>query len=236
MSKQSSLAYSDFTEITDEEIDTQDLIKLVFLGDSGVGKTNIMSRFSNDIFNMNSKPTIGVDFAVKTIKFMNHYIKLQIWDTAGQERYRTFTSAYFKDAHGIIIVYDVTSRDSFNNIHEWMKIAYDHIDKNKASLIFLGNKTDLTEERDVSFEEGIDIAKEYRAMFMEVSAFNNSTKNINKAFYMLVKDIAPKYEFLDEEITDNDKTVKRNESQKINLKVGYSMVDSNGGSKKGCCM
>lgn len=236
MAKQSSLEYSDFTEITDEDIDTQDLIKLVFLGDSGVGKTNIMSRFSSDVFNMNSKPTIGVDFAVKTIKFMNHYIKLQIWDTAGQERYRTFTSAYFKDAHGIIIVYDVTSRDSFNNIREWMKIAYDHIDKNKASLIFLGNKTDLTEERDVNFDEGVDIAKEYRAMFMEVSAFNNTTKNINKAFYMLVKDIVPKYEFLDEEIKDHDKDVKRNESQKINLKEGFNRDTDYHHSKRGCCM
>ena len=233
MPKLSSLSISDFTEVNDEEIDTQDLVKLVFLGDSGVGKTNIMSRFSNDIFNINSKPTIGVDFAVKTIKFMNHYIKLQIWDTAGQERYRTFTAAYFKDAHGLLIVYDVTSRESFENVHEWMRIAYDHIDKNKASLIIIGNKIDLATEREVSHQEGADLAKEYRAQFIEVSAFNNASKSISRAFYLLVKEIAPKYEFLGNEAPNEEKHVSRTESQKINLKDGSGLQESS--VKKGCC-
>ena len=213
--------------------DVDHIFKVLIIGDSSVGKSNILLRFSDNIFHDTFLPTIGVDFAVKTIKYMSHYIKLQIWDTAGQERYRTFTSAYFKDAHGLLIVYDVTCRESFTNVHEWMRIAYEHIDKNKASLILIGNKTDLSNERDVSYEEGADLAKEYRAQFIEVSAFNNASKNISRAFYMLVREIAPKYEFLGNEVTGNGRTVERTESQKINLKDGSGLQESN--VKKGCC-
>ena len=129
-----------FEEISDEEIEASNLIKIIFLGSTGVGKTNLLSRFSSDTFLPFSKPTIGVDFTVKTIQLGKHYLKLQIWDTAGQERYRSFTSAYFKDCHGIFLVYDITQRDSFKSLPNWLSLAYSSVGHKKIPIILIGNK------------------------------------------------------------------------------------------------
>lgn len=107
--------------LEEESHDVDDVIKIVFVGDSGVGKTNLFYVFTAKQFNINSKATIGVDFLLKTVKFGPSFIKLQIWDTAGQERYKSFTNAYYQEAKGIFVVYDVTDKSTFSNVQAWLK-------------------------------------------------------------------------------------------------------------------
>ena len=175
------------SEISNEEVEVRDIFKLVFLGDSGVGKTNIMSRFTTDTFNINSKPTIGVDFGIKTVAIGGHIIKLQLWDTAGHERYKTFTAAYFKDSLGLIIVYDITRMESFRNVERWLEIANEHMSYKDVKLLLLGNKIDLDDERQVSQLEAGDFAKKHNMTFMEVSALDNRNDLVGSAFFKLIK-------------------------------------------------
>lgn len=179
--------FDHMSEISDEEVEVRDIFKVVFLGDSGVGKTNVMSRFTSDTFNINSKPTIGVDFGIKTVALGGHIIKLQLWDTAGQERYKTFTSAYFKDALGLIIVYDISRSETFRDVEKWREIANEHIPFGDAKTLLIGNKIDLEEQRQVSTLEAGDYAKRHGMIFMEVSALDNRNDCVGKAFFKLVR-------------------------------------------------
>jgi small GTP-binding protein len=129
------------------------LFKLLLIGDSGVGKTCILVRFSEDAFNSTFISTIGIDFKIRTVEIDGKKIKLQIWDTAGQERFRTITTAYYRGAMGIMLVYDVTSEKSFDNIRNWIR----NIEENASSDVdkmILGNKCDLSESRVISTERG----------------------------------------------------------------------------------
>ena len=161
-------------------------IKLIILGDSGVGKTNLITRFASDKFNKNSKATIGVEFIYKTLKINNEIFKIEIWDTAGQERYKSITSAYYKGAKGAIIVYDITSEQSFKNIEIWM-----HEVKGKAlnnlQIMIIGNKTDLYKERKISMEQGIEKAKTLNLHLFEASALDKT--NVKEAFNCMLKEI-----------------------------------------------
>ena len=134
------------------------LFKMLLIGNSGVGKSCLLVRYAENSFNENFFNTIGVDFKIKTISLDNQNIKLQIWDTAGQERFRTLTASYYRGAHGIIVVYDVTDRDTFENVRQWMqeidKFATDNVCK-----VIVGNKCDLDDSRKVSTEEGEELAK-----------------------------------------------------------------------------
>ena len=225
--------FEKFSEVDETETEVRDLVKVVFLGDSGVGKTNIMTQFSSNSFNMNSKPTIGVDFSVKTVRTKNHIIRLQLWDTAGQERYRTFTAAYFKDAHGVILVYDVTNRESFNHVAEWLKSCLENVDLNKSSIILVGNKIDLVDQREVSEAEGRDFASSNNLLFMETSAFDNRDDCIEKAFFVLVSDIIPKYEFPE---NSNEPEVRKKKISTIKLNEDEVMGSDEVERKKGCCV
>jgi small GTP-binding protein len=176
-----------FSDLAEDEVDVRTLYKIVFLGNSGVGKTNIMHRFTTNSFNINTKPTIGVDFAIKTISVDDTFVKLQLWDTAGQERYQTYTSAYFKDALGIIIVYDITSQESFKAVRRWMEIASDHVQLQSCCFLLLGNKTDLEATRQVSTFEAQEYATKNGLIFMETSAFEAKNPNVFRAIKMLVR-------------------------------------------------
>ena len=126
-------------------MDSQDpdyLIKIVLIGDSGVGKSNLLSQFARNQFIPDSKTTIGVEFATKSIKIKNKTVKAQIWDTAGQERYRAITSAYYKGANGAMVLYDITSSISFTSVDRWMKELRDNTDPNLV-IMLIGNKSDL---------------------------------------------------------------------------------------------
>ena len=161
-------------------------IKIIVVGDSGVGKTNLINRFASDKFDTNSKATIGVEFVYKTLKINKEVIKVEVWDTAGQERYRAITSSYYKGAKGAIIVYDITNADSFNNVESWMNEV---TKKGKTDMQFLlvGNKKDLINDRKVTEQKGIDKAKELNMNLFEASALEKT--NVNEAFNYLVKEI-----------------------------------------------
>jgi len=127
-------------------------IKIVIVGDSGVGKSNILTRFTNDDFNQESKATVGVDLASRTLKIDDKTIKLHIWDAAGQEKFKSITAAYYKGAKGAMIVYDISKKESFNSIGKWYQEVREYGDKN-MSVILIGNKSDLILLRSVEVEE-----------------------------------------------------------------------------------
>lgn len=162
------------------------LIKLLLIGDSGVGKSCCLLRFSEDSFTPSFITTIGIDFKIRTIELDGKRVKLQIWDTAGQERFRTITTAYYRGAMGILLVYDVTDRKSYDNIRTWFSNVEQHASEG-VNKILIGNKCDWEEKRAVSTQEGKDLAEELEIPFLEVSAKSNI--NIEKAFYSLASDI-----------------------------------------------
>ena len=130
---------------------------MVLIGDSGVGKSNLLSRFTRNEFNLDSKSTIGVEFATRSIQIDNKTIKAQIWDTAGQERYRAITSAYYRGAVGALLVYDISKSLSFENVTRWLKELRDHADSNIV-IMLVGNKTDQRHLRAVPTEDGKNFA------------------------------------------------------------------------------
>ena len=166
------------------------LFKIILIGDSSVGKTNILSRFIRNEFDENSKSTIGVEFGTKNFNLNDKIIKAQIWDTAGQERYRSITSVYYKGAQGCLLVYDITKKPTFENIDKWISDLKNSGDEN-LSIILIGNKCDLENERKVTKEEAKEKAQFYKLAFIETSALNGT--NIEKAFELLLNDIYIKY-------------------------------------------
>ena len=166
------------------------LYKILLLGDWSVGKTCFLMRYTENTFNYIHLSTIGVDFKLKIIKLDNgEEIKIQIWDTAGQDRYRTITKSYIRGAHGIILIYDVTSRKSFEGIQSWVKQIKDQV-SSKVCVALVANKIDK-EKREVSPEEGIKLGKEIDYPFYESSA--KEGKNINECFDNLIKQIYLNY-------------------------------------------
>jgi len=162
------------------------LIKLLLIGDSGVGKSCLLLRFSDDSFTPSFITTIGIDFKIRTIELEGKRIKLQIWDTAGQERFRTITTAYYRGAMGILLVYDVTDEKSFSNIRNWIRNIEQHATENVNKML-VGNKCDMVDKRVVEAERGKALADEYNIKFMETSA--KSSINVEEAFITLAKDI-----------------------------------------------
>jgi len=181
------------SEVSSEDVEVTDILKIVFLGDSGVGKTNIMSRFTHNAFDINTRPTLGVDFGIKTIAIGSRIFKLQLWDTAGQERYKSFTTTYFNDAVGLIIVYDITNRESFYNVESWMKLALQSLDEVDTQFMLLGNKLDHESQRAISTNEGQELADRLNMLFMEVSALDNRQECIGSAMFRLVRSILKRY-------------------------------------------
>ncbi|KAM8761775.1 ras-related protein Rab-8B isoform X1 [Acanthopagrus latus] len=162
------------------------LFKLLLIGDSGVGKTCLLFRFSEDAFNTTFISTIGIDFKIRTIELDGKKIKLQIWDTAGQERFRTITTAYYRGAMGIMLVYDITNEKSFDNIRNWIRNIEEHASSDVERMV-LGNKCDMNDKRQVSKERGEKLAIDYGIKFLETSA--KSSINVEEAFFTLGRDI-----------------------------------------------
>ncbi|KAF7836673.1 ras-related protein RABA1f [Senna tora] len=155
------------------------LFKLVLIGDSGVGKSNLLSRFTRNEFSLESKSTIGVEFATRSIRVDDKIVKAQIWDTAGQERYRAITSAYYRGAVGALLVYDVTRHVTFENAERWLKELRDHTDTNIVVML-VGNKADLRHLRAVSTEDAKSFAEKENTFFMETSALESM--NVEDSF------------------------------------------------------
>jgi Ras-related protein Rab-11A len=158
----------------------------VLIGDSGVGKSNLLSRFTRNEFNLEGKSTIGVEFATKSIVVDNKTIKAQIWDTAGQERYRAITSAYYRGAVGALLVYDISKQITYDNVARWLKELRDHADQNIV-IMLVGNKKDLRQMRQVPTDAAKQFCEQNRLFFIETSALADS--NVGTAFSTILKEI-----------------------------------------------
>ena len=191
------------------------IFKLIIIGDSTTGKTNILSRYLNNKFDKISKSTIGVELGNKTFNIKNNIVNCQIWDTAGQERYRSMTKAYYKGAVGALLVYDITKKCTFENVENWLKDLKSSADE-KISVLLIGNKNDLEEEREVKTEDGEMKAKEFGIAFLETSALNGT--NIEKAFKTLVEEVYSKCHKEFESVTNVEimkgKAINLNENEK----------------------
>eukprot|EP00940_MAST-03C_sp_MAST-3C-sp2_P001576 g1576.t1 len=152
--------------------DYDHLLKLLLVGDAGVGKSSILLRFTDDMFDDHLQSTIGVDFKVKMMRKKKKDVKITIWDTAGQERFRTLTSSYYRGAHGIMLVYDVTRKETFDNLHVWLSEVEQYCTGNGKEIVKLlvANKIDKDGEREVSWSEGAAWARGRGMLFIEASA------------------------------------------------------------------
>jgi Ras-related protein Rab-11A len=199
------------------------LFKLIIVGDSNVGKTNIMSKYIHNQFNQHSKSTIGVEFGTKIVNIDNKKIKAQIWDTAGQERYKSITSAYYKGAKGAFIVYDITNKFTFESVDKWVQDLNSYGEKN-LSLLLVGNKSDLENKRQINKEEGEEKAKSFGLGFIETSACSGD--NIDQAFEIMLKEVLRKY------MVDND--INNDEFEGGSGK-NIELVKKPEQKKKNCC-
>ena len=201
------------------------LFKILILGDSFVGKTNMLKRFLNDEFDMNTKETVGVEFGSKNFILgeKEDIVKAQIWDTAGQERYRSVTKAYYKGAKGALLVYDITRKSTFENIDNWLIDLRTNADKD-ILILLIGNKSDLIDNREITEEEARTKAEQYNIAFLETSA--KTGDNIDKAFTQLIEEV----------YKANMSMLQSNVEIEENNGDGVNLVDKNDQTKKkGCC-
>ncbi|KAK0604095.1 hypothetical protein LWI29_011898 [Acer saccharum] len=162
------------------------VFKVVLIGDSAVGKSQILARFARNEFSLDSKATIGVEFQTRTLVIQHKSVKAQIWDTAGQERYRAVTSAYYRGAVGAMLVYDITRRQSFDHIPRWLEELRSHADKNIV-IILIGNKSDLEDARAVPTEDAKEFAEKEGLFFLETSALEST--NVETSFMTVLTEI-----------------------------------------------
>ncbi|CCK70014.1 Rab GTPase family protein KNAG_0D02650 [Huiozyma naganishii CBS 8797] len=198
------------------------IMKVLLIGDSGVGKSCLLVRFVEDKFSPSFITTIGIDFKIKTVDINGKKIKLQLWDTAGQERFRTITTAYYRGAMGIILVYDVTDERTFENVKNWFKTVSDHA-TDDAQLLLVGNKCDM-DTRLVTHEQGEALGKELGIPFVEASAKDDT--NVNEVFFTLAKLIQGR---LDSQ-SAADSTAGRG-----NSKGGVNINENGKKSSSNCC-
>ena len=204
--------------MADDEYDF--IFKVLLLGNSDVGKSSLLLRFVDSVWNDAFVPTIGVDFKVKTLEINNKKVKMQIWDTAGEERFRTVVSTYFRGAHGILLLYDVTNRDSFKNLENWL-IEIEKNSSEKVLKILLGNTCDLNDDREIQPDEGRAFADRNGMEFMETSAKMNT--NVNEAFETLGK-------LMIEFNSKNNNKTQQGENKTFKANSGKDL-----NTKKKCC-
>ena len=201
--------------------DYEFIFEVLLLGNSNVGKSSLFLRFVDDIWNDTFVPTIGVDFKIKTFDIDEKKIKMQIWDTAGQERFKNIIASYYRGAHGILLIYDVTDKDSFKNLSNWLIEIEKNASKNVLKVL-IGNKSDLEDKRVITINQGKEFADTYGLKFLETSAKKNV--NVNEAFETLGRELMQ---------AADDKKITR---QKQNKKISVAKVqDLNTEKKGGCC-
>ena len=200
-------------------------LKLIVIGDSGVGKTNIIRRYISNTFSDDSKATVGVEFFTKPFRVNNDIVKLEIWDTAGQERYKSITSAYYKGSRGALLVYDITRPSTFEDVENWMTEIKEKV-RGSLKIMIIGNKLDLTNERKVDTETALDKAKSLNVPLMETSAFNST--NIQKAFESILREMYK--EFKKEKDSE-----KKEQNRTEGVKIETESKSKNGQKKGGCC-
>ncbi|XP_057808380.1 ras-related protein RABA5b-like [Salvia miltiorrhiza] len=201
------------------------LFKIVVIGDSAVGKSNLLSRFARDEFDHNSKATIGVEFQTQVVEVDGKEVKAQVWDTAGQERFRAVTSAYYRGAVGALIVYDITRKTTFESTKRWLDELNTHCDTAVARML-VGNKCDLENIREVSVEEGKSLAEEEGLFFIETSALDST--NVMKAFEIVIHEI---YDKVSRKILNSDSYKADLSVNRVSLANGVDLSKQN----KSCC-
>mmetsp|Transcript_60445 Transcript_60445/g.148697 ORF Transcript_60445/g.148697 Transcript_60445/m.148697 type:complete len:222 (+) Transcript_60445:178-843(+) len=211
----------------DDEYDY--LFKVVLIGDSGVGKSNLLSRFTRNEFNLESKSTIGVEFATRSIQVDGKTIKAQIWDTAGQERYRAITSAYYRGAVGALLVYDIAKHVTFENVDRWLKELRDHADHNIV-IMLVGNKSDLRHLRAVPTDDSKSYAEQRNLSFIETSALDST--NVEQAFQTILTEIYRLVSRRPMEAGDNDGAPAVGQGEKV---IVSAADDANIAKKKSTC-
>jgi small GTP-binding protein len=195
--------------------------KILTIGESGVGKTCILLRYTDNKFSKHHLTTIGIDFKTKIINYYTNKIKLYIWDTAGQERFRNIAQQYYNGADGIFLVFDVTDRVTFDKVTEWMKQILSYNTKDRVGIILLGNKIDA-ENRAVNCEEGNNLANEFGIKYFETSALTNY--NLEEAFGCML-----------DEIVKKKKIEVKEDKGRITITKETAYGDSNGGLFKCKC-
>ncbi|XP_078168330.1 ras-related protein RIC2 [Carex rostrata] len=203
------------------------LFKVVLIGDSGVGKSNLLSRFTKNEFSLESKSTIGVEFATRSLNIDGKVIKAQIWDTAGQERYRAITSAYYRGAVGALLVYDVTRRQTFDNVERWLRELRDHTDPSIVVML-VGNKSDLRHLVAVPTDDGSAFAEKEALYFMETSALE--AKNVDSSFAEVLTQIYRMMSKKAVEAGDDGSSSVPGKGETINVKDDVSALN-----RMGCC-
>ena len=211
----------EITPCNDPSLKEEFKFKVVIVGDSSVGKTNLVKRFMNNTFLKDSKATVGVEFMSKTFNVNKKIIKVELWDTAGQERYKAITAAYYKGAKGALIVYDVTNKISYDNVDKWCNELRIKGSKN-ISIVMIGNKTDLKDNIVVNSEMSKEKANLLQVPVMETSALDAS--NVKEAFYLLIKEMYLSF-------TNKDKNNKISD----NINEGVSLEVKKEETKKACC-
>ena len=204
------------------------------IGDSGVGKSWLLLRWAteNDKFTKtHSMFTVGIDFKMKSVEMDEKKVKVQVWDTAGQERFRTITTSYYRSSQGILLVYDITDKNTFQNIRSWMAQITQHADSN-VNKILIGNKCDLHLRRAVTYAEGEALAREYKIPFFETSAMTDI--NVDQAFMQIAREVKDRIE--NEDPTEEDKSTGKKKTNKKGRKL--KAEDDTPKLKKkggGCC-
>ncbi|KAI9492802.1 Rab11 family GTPase putative [Zychaea mexicana] len=215
--------------MTEEENSYDYVFKLVVVGASGVGKTNLLGRFVHDTFELATKSTIGLDLNIKTMTIDDKRVRVQVWDTAGQERYRSITKRYYRGAVGALLVYDITRHDTFEDIPRWLgelRLNDAHPD---SIVMLVGNKSDLAEDqRAVPQDEATQYAEENKLLFMETSALDRT--NVDKAFETLVYQIFKKMSGRLTTLGDKQAMMMRGEAIKLDHAPG-----ANGSSAANTC-
>ncbi|XP_041964231.1 ras-related protein Rab-25b [Alosa sapidissima] len=198
------------------------VFKVVLIGESGVGKSNLLSRFTKNEFNHDSRTTIGVEFSTRTVQLNGLTIKAQIWDTAGLERYRAITSAYYRGAVGALLVYDISKHLTYESAARWLKELYDHADPHIVVML-VGNKSDLASVRSVPTEDAKGFAEKNGLLFMETSALEST--NVEVAFNNVLTEIHKKV---------SSREVTRGSISAVTL-TSENALSTNNEENKPCC-
>ena len=200
------------------------LFKLLLIGNSSVGKSSLLFRFVENVWDDSFVPTIGVDFKLKTLEVNGKKVKLQIWDTAGQERFKNITASYYRGGNGVLVVYDITERESFDNLTSWLIEIEKNANKNVYKLL-IGNKCDLEDKRKVTYQEGKDFAESNGMKFIETSAKDNT--KVQEAFELLTSEIMKSAVIKDKGMEKKDNTKQ--------IRLSQNTEDISGKKKGGCC-